>query len=211
MKIAGSFLKIQEDKEKIDKLNEAVDQIHFDVMDGQFTEKATIDLKTISKNVTEITKPIDIHLMVIDIKKYVDEVLKFEPAYITFHIEATGNPQKYIEYIKSKKVHVGLAINPETNFDYIYPYLKDIDLALIMSVHPGKGGQTFIDISDRIEKLCEYRKLNNLKFVIEVDGGINNETIKKIKKADIAVAGSYITDSNNYQNKVKLLRGEKHE
>ncbi len=211
MKIAGSFLKIQEDKEKIDKLNEAVDQIHFDVMDGQFTEKATIDLKTISKNVTEITKPIDIHLMVIDIKKYVDEVLKFEPAYITFHIEATGNPQKYIEYIKSKKVHVGLAIDPETNFDYIYPYLKDIDLALIMSVHPGKGGQTFIDISDRIEKLCEYRKLNNLKFVIEVDGGINNETIKKIKKADIAVAGSYITDSNNYQNKVKLLRGEKHE
>ena len=211
MKIAGSFLKIQEDKEKIDKLNEAVDQIHFDVMDGQFTEKATIDLKTISKNVTEITKPIDIHLMVIDIKKYVDKVLKFEPAYITFHIEATGNPQKYIEYIKSKKVHVGLAIDPETNFDYIYPYLKDIDLALIMSVHPGKGGQTFIDISDRIEKLCEYRKLNNLKFVIEVDGGINNETIKKIKKADIAVAGSYITDSNNYQNKVKLLRGEKHE
>ncbi len=211
MKIAGSFLKIQSDKEKIDKLNDAVDQIHFDIMDGKFTESPTLDLNIIKNNLVDLNKPIDIHLMVFDVEKYVEKVLKFNPAYITFHIEITNDPKHYMEYIKSRNIKVGLAINPETNLEKIYPYLNDIDLVLVMSVHPGKGGQTFIDITDKIKSLCQYRKQNNLNYVIEVDGGINNETIKKIRNADIAVAGSYITDSNDYKKQVELLRGDENE
>ncbi|MBR3198556.1 MAG: ribulose-phosphate 3-epimerase [Bacilli bacterium] len=211
MKIAGSFLKIANDKEKINKLNNAVDQIHFDIMDGKFTERATISLNTLEENLKDINKKIDIHLMVINIKKYIDEVLKFNPTYITFHIEATDNPEYFIKYIKEKNIKVGIAINPETNIKKILPYIKEIDLVLIMSVHPGKGGQKFIDISEKINTLYEYKNNNKLSYVIEVDGGINNETIKKIKKADIAVAGSFITDSGNYQKQVKLLRGDYNE
>lgn len=206
MKIAGSFLTIQEEKNKIDKLNEVVDQIHFDIMDGSFTERPTLPLEKIKENLKDIDKPIDIHLMVIDIKRYVNEILKFKPTYITFHIEATDNPKYFINYIKNKNIKVGIAINPETNIDEIYPYLDDIDLVLIMSVHPGKGGQTFIDITDRIEKLYEFRRRNDLSYVIEVDGGINDQTINKIQKADIAVSGSYITSSDNYQEKVHALK-----
>lgn len=208
MKIAGSFLKIQDNKEKIDELNNAVDQIHFDIMDGKFTENPTLKLKDIEDNLKDINKPIDIHLMVFDIKRYVNEVIKFNPSYVTFHIEVASDPNYFIKYIKEKKIKVGLAINPETNFDEIYPYLDDIDLVLVMSVHPGKGGQSFIDITDRVKRLREFRRRNDLSYVIEVDGGINNKTINKVKKADIVVSGSYITDSNNYQEKVNILKNE---
>lgn len=206
MKIAGSFLKIENDKEKIEKLAEASDQIHFDIMDGIFTENKTLEINKVKNNLVNIKNNIDIHLMVKDIKKYVDEVLNFNPKFITFHIEATENPNKFIKYIKGKNIKVGIAINPKTNIKKIYPYLKDIDLVLIMSVQAGKGGQKFIDISDRIEEIYNYRSNNNLNYVIEVDGGINNETIKKVKKANLIVVGSYITNSDNYKEKVKELR-----
>ncbi|MBR3897976.1 MAG: ribulose-phosphate 3-epimerase [Bacilli bacterium] len=211
MIIAGSFLKIQNEKDKIDKLNKAVDQIHFDVMDGKFTENKTLDINDIEKNVKDIDKPIDVHLMVYDVEKYVDDFLKFNPKYFTFHIETTDNPKKYIDYIKSKNVKVGLAINPDTDIEKIYPYLDKVDLILIMSVPPGKGGQKFIDISGRIKMIKNHRTNNHLSFKIEVDGGINNQTIKKVRDADIVVCGSYITDSSDYQKNVNILRGDLNE
>lgn len=204
MIISGSFLKIQDEKEKIRKLSEACDQIHFDIMDGIFTENKTVDLEKLSKD--GINKPIDVHLMVYDVKSYVDRVLKFNPKYITFHIEINKKTEENINYIKSKNIKVGLAINPETPIESIYKYLNMLDLVLIMSVHPGKGGQKFMDITDRIDKLVKYRDDNNLQYLIEVDGGINSETIKKIKHSDIAVSGSFITDSENYKEKVNELR-----
>ena len=200
MKIAGSFLKIKDDKNKIKDLEKCTDQIHFDIMDGKFTENKTniIDIK--------IEKNIDIHLMVLDIKSYVDKVIKYNPKYITFHIEATEKIIENINYIKRNNIKVGLAINPDTDIEKIYKYLDKIDLVLLMSVQPGKGGQKFIDISDKLNKLYNYRKENDLSFIIEVDGGINNETIKKVEKADVVVCGSYITDSNDYQKQVKILK-----
>lgn len=200
MKIAGSFLKIQDDINKIKELEKCTDQIHFDIMDGLFTEN-----KTKIKDI-QIKKDIDIHLMVLDIKSYVDKVLKYRPKYITFHLEATDNIIENINYIKEKNIKVGIAINPKTDIEKIYKYLDKIDLVLLMSVKPGKGGQKFIDISNKLNKLYNYRKENNLSFIIEVDGGINNETIKKVEKADIVVCGSYITDSINYENQVKQLK-----
>lgn len=211
MLIAGSFLKIQDDKNKIDELNNAVDDIHFDIMDGKFTENRTLDLNVMENNIKDITKPIDVHLMVFNIKKYVNSVLKFRPKYITFHIEATSDPSEFINYIKNKGVKAGIAINPETDFDKIYPYLDDVDLVLVMSVHAGAGGQPFIDISDRIDKLYEFRRRNDLSYIIEVDGGINDKTVSKVRKADLIVSGSFITDSDNYLEKVISLKGDRDE
>ncbi|MEI3508507.1 MAG: hypothetical protein V8R01_05320 [Bacilli bacterium] len=86
------------------------------------------------------------------------------------------------------------------------PYLDKIDLILVMSVFPGKGGQEFIDISDKLNYLNRYREINDLNYMIEVDGGINDMTIEKVKKADMAVVGSYITDSNDYESQFERLR-----
>ncbi|MBR2840633.1 MAG: ribulose-phosphate 3-epimerase [Bacilli bacterium] len=200
MLISGSLLKICDDKEKIDELNRCCDMIHFDVMDGEFTDDKT----DYFKNVSGVTKPIDVHLMVYDVEKYLDEVSVFKPEYVTFHYEI-GNILSNINLIKNRGFKVGIAINPETEVSDIFEYLNLIDLVLVMSVPPGKGGQKFIDVSDKIDKLVDYRSENGLDYLIEVDGGINSETIKKVKNVDIAVCGSYITDSLDYEKMVKSL------
>ena len=119
MIISASFLKIQKEKENILKLDKYADYMHYDVMDGQFTPSITPSLVDI-----KAAKPKDVHLMVRDIKKYVDEYSKINPEYITFHVEATSDVIEMINYIKSKKIKVGLALNPETKVESIIPYLK---------------------------------------------------------------------------------------
>ena len=208
MKIGGSFLKIQNNIKKIKELNDVCDNIHFDVMDGKFTEKKTESFETMKKVNEIITKPKDIHLMVKDIYTYVNLYKDLNPKFITFHFEATNDIEKTIEYIKSFNIKVGLAINPDTNIEKIKDYLYKIDLVLVMSVFPGKGGQEFIDITSKIKKLKEFRLQNNLNYIIEVDGGINDKSIKQVKDADVVVVGSFITDSINYQKQIDKLRGE---
>ena len=201
MKLSISFLSISDNKEKINKLNEVnSDYIHYDVMDGIFTEKKSLtydEMKNLNLN-----KPKDVHLMVKDVKKYIDEFKNLNPEYITFHVETNVNSKGMIDYIHSFGIKAGISINPETDINEILPYLKDIDLVLVMSVHPGKGGQSFIDVSDKINKLNELKKEN--EFLIEVDGGINNETINYCKDADIVVVGSYITN-DDMNERVNLL------
>ncbi len=202
MKISASFLKIQDKQDKILQLDEYTDYMHYDVMDGNFTERKTPSLTGFN-----IVKPKDVHLMVTEIKEYVDLYSLIKPLFITFHVEATDDVMGTIEYIKSKGIKVGLALNPETSISMILPYLEYIDVVLIMSVKPGAGGQTFIDITDKLNELDLYRKDNNLNYLIEVDGGINDRTARLLEKADILVSGSYITDSDNYLDKINSLRG----
>ena len=144
--------------------------------------------------------------MVKDIKKYVREYSRLKPDYIIFHYEATKEINEIINYIKLLNIKVGIAINPDTDVNVLDPYLDIIDLVLVMSVFPGKGGQTFINIKDKIDYLYSIREKYNLKYQIEVDGGINNDTIKQIPKADIAVVGSYITNSNDYKSQIEKVR-----
>ena len=204
MIISGSFLKIQNDSKRILEFAKSMDQIHFDVMDGKFTERSTTPPNMISFG--DVVKPVDIHLMVMDVKKYVDEVISFNPEFITFHIEI-GNTLEYINYIKIRGIKVGIAINPSTDISFIYPFLDKIDLILIMSVPAGAGGQKFIDISSRIDEIYKYREKSNLNFLIEVDGGINDETIHKVMKADICVVGSFITDGD-FDERLEKIKGE---
>ena len=208
MKIAPSFLKIKEPiHEEILKLDkEDIDLIHVDVMDGIFVENKNYTPEEFIYFVSNTSHPKDIHLMVSDVKKYVDAFKIINPKNITFHYEATTDVGGMINYIKSLGIEVGLSIKPKTEVKEIVEYLDYVDLVLVMSVEPGKGGQKFIEESiKKIEDLYKLRKKYNYHYEIEVDGGINNETIKKCNKADICVVGSYITDGD-YVERIKELR-----
>lgn len=204
MKISGSILKIKNNQEKINELiNSDIDYLHLDVMDGVFVENISLPYDECKKIISKI--PLDIHLMVKDTKKYINEFIKLNPKYISFHIE-TDNINECINIIKEKNILVGIAINPKTNIEKILPYLNLIDLVLIMSVEPGYGGQKFInDTLEKIKYLNEYRNENNLNFEIEIDGGININNIKNID-SDIVVIGSGITNSENYKNQVNKIK-----
>lgn len=204
MKLSTSFLMIINNKEKIDEIDKYTDYLHFDIMDGKFTEKST-SLEEILTSTRNTIKPKDVHLMVTDVKKYVDVVSKIKPQYITFHLEATSEVNEIIDYIKEKNIKVGIAVNPETKVESLLPYLTKIDLVLVMSVKAGKGGQEFIDISEKIDYLKDYKLKNKLDYLIEVDGGINPKTVNKVKNADIIVVGSFITNGN-IKEKIEEIR-----
>ena len=202
MKLAGSILGIVGENKLIKNLNDSgIDYIHLDIMDNEFVNNYCFQNKEIKK---DINIPIDIHLMVNDIKKYIGYYKELKPAFITFHYEI-GNIIKNIELIKKNDIKVGLAINPETDIKEILPYLDKIDLVLVMSVHPGYGGQTFIDNStNKIDELNKYRSKNKLNYLIEIDGGINDQNINNLN-VDIAVIGNYITTGSDYKKQVRKL------
>ncbi|MDD2434953.1 MAG: ribulose-phosphate 3-epimerase [Bacilli bacterium] len=210
MKISASFLSIKDNlKENILILDQSnIDYLHLDIMDGIFVHNTTWDIDTIKDLLINTKKPKDVHLMVSDVKKYIDDFSTLNPEYITIHFEAVSDIESTINYIKSKNIKVGLSIKPMTDIVSLIPFLSLIDLVLIMSVEPGEGGQNFIeDTSYKIDILKQLRDENNYyNYVIEVDGGINDETIKLCSNVDIAVVGSYITNSDDYNEQINKLK-----
>lgn len=203
--ISASILSIKQNiKQNIQNLDKTtIDLLHLDIMDGLFVKNKTWDINEIKQLIENTNKPKDVHLMVDDVKSYIDKFKLLNPEYITFHIEVKQNIMDLIKYIKNLNIKVGISIKPNTEIDAILPYLQYIDLVLVMTVEPGYGGQKFMDsVIPKIEKLNELKKQYN--FIIEVDGGINDETIHKIK-SDIYVVGSYITNSDNYQKQIDNL------
>lgn len=190
------------------------DYYHIDVMDGRFVKNNTQEvMKEYTNQIKQISNiPIDVHLMVEDIESYIEEYISFMPNRITFHYEACKNKEevlKRIRQIKENGIKVGIAISPFTPVEKIYEFLPFIHMVLIMSVEPGKGGQKLIpETLEKIKKICEYRNNSKLEFDIEADGGINSETIAKVKEAgtDIAVVGSGIINTKNYVETIKLLK-----
>lgn len=211
MKIAASFLSIKENiKEEINNLcKEDIDYLHLDVMDGIFVDNTTYSYEKFYNLVNESTKPLDVHLMVSDVKKNIDEFLNLNPEFITFHYEAASEVSSVINYIKEKGIKVGMSIKPSTDVSEIIDYLDYLDLVLVMSVEPGHGGQAFIESSvKKIESLYNLRENQGYSYVIEVDGGINDKTISLCEKADICVVGSYITNQN-YSEAINKLRNNR--
>lgn len=207
MKISASFLSIKENiEEKIILLDKTtIDYLHLDIMDGKFVKNKTWKFNDLNKLLKETTKPKDIHLMVKNVKGYVKKFRKLNPEFITFHLEASKNGFKIIELIKKCGIKVGMSIKPDTSVEALIPYLGYLDLVLVMSVEPGKGGQEFLNNSlEKIKELDSLREENNYHYLIEVDGGINDTNITKLKdhNVDIAVVGSFITNSDNYQEQI---------
>lgn len=205
MKVSVSILKeINNYKEAIEKVEESnADYLHLDILDNTYIDKKSFSYDML-KNI-KYKKKLDIHLMSNNLDELIDKYSTLKPEFITIH-EEVGKTINYINKIKEKGIKVGLAINPNTDIEKVYPYLELVDLILIMSVIPGKGGQSFImDCIGKVQELKEIK--DNYNFQIEVDGGINSDTIKYINLyADIVVSGSYITNSNNYNKNIEMLK-----
>ena len=190
------------------------DLYHVDVMDGKFveqnTEKKMLNFTNEIKHISNI--PLDVHLMVENIKENIDRYLPYEPKIITFHIEACKNKEEVkelIKYLQENRIKCGISIKPNTNVEEILEYLPYLYLCLVMTVEPGKGGQKLIpETIEKVKKIKEYIKNNNLETYIEVDGGINLETAKVLKDAgaDILVSGSGILKSENFKETISCLK-----
>ena len=187
---------------------------HIDVMDGKFVEKNTEKkMYQFSNEIKHMSNiPLDVHLMVENIKENIDRYIPFEPQIITFHIEACKNKEevkKHIEYLQKNKIKCGISIKPATKIEEILEFLPYMYLCLVMTVEPGKGGQELIpETIEKVKKLKKYIKENNLDTYIEVDGGINIETEGKVKMAgaDILVSGSGILNSKDYKETINKLK-----
>lgn len=191
--ILSSSIKPQDIVRTLD--NTKADYIHVDIMDGKFTENKTWTITEVKKIIGNSTLPLDVHLMVEKPSKYITDYALLNTNNITFHYEAVKDIDSIINEIKSYGLKVGIAINPETDESLIYPYLSKIDEVLVMSVHPGKSGQLFIETTpNKIKNIKEEIQRQNLKTTISVDGGINEETGKLCVDSgvDTLVSASYI-------------------
>lgn len=183
------------------------DYFHIDVMDGKFVEKDTYQkMLEYSSYIRRISNlPMDVHLMVEDVETGIEVFSAIEPNIITFHLEACKTHEEVmsnINLIKEKGAKVGISIKPNTPIEKVYEYLPYIHMCLVMTVEPGKGGQTLItDMLAKISTLKEYIDSNNLEVDIEVDGGINLKTAPKVKDAgaNILVAGTAILAATDYK------------
>ena len=176
------------------------DLIHVDVMDGHFVPNLTIGPPVIKVLRQYSTLPFDVHLMISPVHKYIKDYAEAGADIITIHPEATENIESSVSLIKKLNKKIGLSLNPDTSIEIIKKFLSSIDLVLIMSVYPGFGGQKFIpNIVNKIKKLKSIKEKQNLKFDIEVDGGINFDNSKLVVKAgaNILVSGTTIFKNNN--------------
>lgn len=192
------------------------DYFHIDVMDGEFVEKNTyqkmLEYASYIKRISNL--PLDVHLMVKDVKKAVEDFIAVEPNIMTFHLEAFNEEKEIfdmIKYIKENNCKVGIAVKPNTSIEEVFRYLPYIHMCLVMTVEPGKGGQTYLkDMTQKVKILKECIEKNSLDLDIEVDGGINLKTAPEVKKAgaNILVAGTAILMAKDYKVIIDELKNE---
>lgn len=206
MKLSISLLSIKNRLEFIKKINDCnIDYIHIDVMDKTFVDNVAYSMEEI-REINEISnKKLDVHLMVSDPFKYIDNLRDMNIEYITFHVEIDKDINKLIDIVHGMGYKCGLAINPNTNIDALEPYISNIDLILVMSVMPGYGGQLFINsIYNKLESLRNKYK----NITISVDGGINQDNIYKLSSlVDMVVIGSYL--STETKEKIDMIKNIK--
>jgi len=207
--LAADLMNMKEEIQLVD--NYGAEYIHIDVMDGHYVENIAFG-PNIVKSLRPVTKKIlDVHLMITPVSKYIDAFIKAGADIVSFHPDADKNSNDIIKQIKSNDCKVGIAVHPKINISDIEIFLDYIDSVIVMTVIPGFGGQKFMHSEvNKIIELNNIKKQKNLKFEIEVDGGINHETGKicRDKNANVLVAGSYIFSSGkeNYKKMINSLR-----
>lgn len=202
---------VYDKKTTINRLNEIkdIDYIHLDLMDGEYVEEKNFEINELLDMFKNIAKPKDIHLMVNHPEEYIEKLTSIKPDIITFHPDAKTDPIKTIKLIKSYNIKCGLAINSFIDLDKFKELYDMVDLILIMSVKAGYGGQTFLSKTyDKLDKIENLK--DNHHFMVEIDGGINDEYIKKLSKypIDIFVVGSYICMNENFERPIEKLINE---
>jgi len=205
--LSADFLNLGRDIELIN--SSEADWFHIDVMDGVFVPNISFGFPIIKQIKKMATKPLDVHLMIVEPDKYIEEFKKAGAKILTVHLEACTHLHRTIQNIKANGMKAGVSLNPHTNVSLLEDIIADLDLVLIMSVNPGFGGQKFIENSyikiRNLKKLITEKKSNAL---IEVDGGVDNTNYKQLVEAgtDVLVSGSYIFNSQNPKENIKLLK-----
>jgi ribulose-phosphate 3-epimerase len=183
--------------------------LHIDIMDGHFVPNITIGPVVVENIRRKTSMFLDCHLMINTPEKYIDAFAQAGANLITIHRESVTDPLGVIKHIKKAGCKAGISINPETSFETIRAIIPEVDLVLIMSVHPGFSGQKFIaDIIPKLKETSEVIRKTKKRIYLQIDGGINNENAGLVKKngADVLVAASFIFKSKDYHKAIKLLK-----
>lgn len=206
--LSADFSKLGEDIEKLH--NAGADFIHIDVMDGRFVPNISFGMPVIKAIRNRTDKVFDVHLMIEEPSRYIDEFIQAGADLITIHYEAERHIDRAIQYIKSKGVKAAVALNPGTPTYVLKDIISELDMVLIMSVNPGFGGQKFIKYSiDKIKEVKAMSEKYNKDLLIQVDGGIDPSNVKEVIEAgaNVIVAGSAVFKNGDIENNISSLRG----
>ena len=208
--LSADFSRLGEEVSAVTKAG--ADWIHFDVMDGRFVPNITIGPLVLNALKGKGFPPMDVHLMIVEPERYVADFAKAGAEYITVHVEASPHLHRTLQMIRAAGAKPGVVLNPHTPVSSIQHVLGMVDLVLLMSVNPGFGGQAFIpEVLPKCAELAEMRKRGGHKFLIEIDGGVNDKTAAELVKAgaDVLVAGSYVFGAKDYGAAISALKGAK--
>ena len=206
--LSADFSQLNQELHKLEQAG--VDGLHFDVMDGQFVPNISVGFPVLEAVRRETTLPIDVHLMIAQPERYIEQFAQAGADFISVHVEATPHIHRALELIKLQNIKAGVVINPGTPVELIKPVLSIVDYVLVMTVNPGFGGQQFIQSCvAKVQQLAELKAINSYDFDIEVDGGINDQTIKLRAEAGASmfVAGSYFFKHHDYAVVTQDLKG----